>query len=140
MEDSKMDEIKTNVPKTFSDRVRAVRYLIVLTALVAVAAVGYTFLPDAAVSAQVAETKPGAESNDTPEVATQAMIDFALNLRGASEYTVYAERGVVENGSPEIRGAKADAMRSAEGRKMTKELANAIDAMRQLPCTELKSA
>jgi len=68
------------------------------------------------------------------------MIDFALNLRGASEYTVYAERGVVERGNSEIRGTKADAMRSAEGRKMTKELANAIDAMRQLPCTELKSA
>ncbi|MEK7854753.1 MAG: ice-binding family protein, partial [Acidobacteriota bacterium] len=130
MEDSKMDEIKTNVPKTL-------RYLIVLTMLVAVAAVGYTFLPEAEVSAQVGETKPGAESVEA-EVATQAMIDFALNLKTASEYTVYAERGITEKGNSEIRGTKGDAMRTAEGRKSTKELSNSIAALRQLPCSELK--
>ena len=135
-----MDEIKSNVPKTFRDRVSAVRYLIVLTALVAVAAAGWTFLPESRVAAQ-SGTKSGAaaaEQLDAPEVATQAMIDFALNLRSASEYTVYAEKGIAEAGTPEIRGTKADALRSAEGRKSTKELANAISALRQLPCTEVK--
>jgi subtilisin-like proprotein convertase family protein len=139
MEDSKMDEIKRNVPKTFRDRVSAIRYLMVLTALVAVAAVGYTFLPEAEVSAQTGDTKAGAAELETPEAATQAMIDFALNLKTASEYTVYAERGITDRGTSEIRGAKGDAMRSAAGRKSTKELSNSIDALRQLPCTELKS-
>src|SRR5688572_14074310 len=136
MEDSKMDEIKTNVPKTFRNRIGALKYLFVLTALVAIAAVGYAYLPEAEVSAQV-ETKSGAEQ-ETPEVATQAMIDVAVGaLKSASEYTVYAERGITENGNAEIRGTKGDA-RSAESRKSTKELSNAIDAFRQLPCGEIK--
>ncbi|MGE0657237.1 MAG: ice-binding family protein, partial [Pyrinomonadaceae bacterium] len=137
MEDSKMDEIKTNVPKTFRDRVGVLRYLLVVAAIVAVAAAGYTFLPEAEVSAN-AGTK--AEAADAPEMATQAMIDFAIGaLKSSSGYTVYAERGVTDRGNSEIRGAKGDAMRSAAGQKATKGLANGIDAMRQLPCTELKS-
>ncbi|MGD9564288.1 MAG: ice-binding family protein, partial [Pyrinomonadaceae bacterium] len=137
MEDSKMDEIKTNVPKTFRDRVGVLRYLLVVAAIVAVAAAGYTFLPEAEVSAN-AGTK--AEAADAPEIATQAMIDFAIGaLKSSSGYTVYAERGVTDRGNSEIRGAKGDAMRSAAGQKATKGLANGIDAMRQLPCTELKS-
>src|SRR5688572_8109538 len=140
MEDSKMDEIKTNVPKTFRDRVSALKYVMVLTALVAFAAAGYTFLPETRVSAQrqVAETKSG-QADVTPDnVATQDMIDFAIgSLKSASEYTVYAERGITENGNAEIRGTKGDARR-AESRKSTKELANAIDAFRQLPCGEIK--
>ncbi|HVQ56340.1 MAG TPA: ice-binding family protein, partial [Pyrinomonadaceae bacterium] len=132
-----MDEIKSNVPKTFRDRVSTLKYVIVLTALVAVAAVGYTYLPEAPVSAQV-ETKAGVET-EAPEVATQAMIDFAVGaLKSASEYTVYAERGITEKGNTDIRGTKLDARRSAESRKSTKELSNSIDAFRQLPCTELK--
>ncbi len=136
-----MDEIKTNVPKTFSDRVGVLRHVLVLAALVAVAAVGYTFLPEAPVSAQVSDTKgAAAEELETPETATQAMIDFALNMKSASGYTVYAERGITERGNSEIRGAKGDAMRSAEGRKSTKELSNSIDALRQLPCAQLKGS
>ena len=61
-----MDEIKTNVPKTFTDRVsRKLVYFFVLTALVAVAAVGYTFLPDADVSAQERDAKTGGRSGCT---------------------------------------------------------------------------
>ncbi|MGE3384691.1 MAG: ice-binding family protein, partial [Pyrinomonadaceae bacterium] len=139
MEDSKMDEITTNVPKTFRDRVSTFRYLIVLTALAAVAVAGYTFLPEANVAAQVEDTKSGVVQ-EGPEVATQPMIDFAIGaLKSASGYGVYAERGIVEIGDVEISGTKGDAMRSAEGRKATKELSNAIDAMRQLPCVEVKS-
>jgi uncharacterized protein HemX len=52
MEDSKMDEIKTNVPKTFRDRVGVLRYMLVLIAVAAVAAAGYSFLPDQEASAQ----------------------------------------------------------------------------------------
>ena len=135
-----MDEIKTNVPKTFTDRVSVkVRYLFVLTALVAVAAVGYTFLPEAEVSAQGRDetTKTGVEA---PEVATQRMLDFALNLHTASEYTVYAERGITDRGTSTVRGTKGDAVRSEAGRKSTKDLSNTIDAIRQLPCTELRSS
>ncbi|MGE3382204.1 MAG: ice-binding family protein, partial [Pyrinomonadaceae bacterium] len=134
-----MDEITTNVPKTFRDRVSAFRYLIVLTALAAVAVGGYAFLPEANVAAQVEDTKSGVVQ-EGPEVATQPMIDFAIGaLKSASGYGVYAERGIVEIGDVEISGTKGDAMRSAEGRKATKELSNAIDAMRQLPCVEVKS-
>ena len=132
-----MDEIKTNVPKTFADRVSAIRNVVVLAAIVAIAAVGYSYLPDTRVSAQE-EAKPGIEENAVQEVATQGMIDFALNLRSASEYTVYAEKGIVENGS-EIRGAKADALGVA-GTKSTRALANSIDALRQLPCTDMKGS
>ena len=141
MEDSKMNEIKSNVPKTLTDRVsRKLVYFFVLAALVATAAVGYTFLPEAGtVSAQARETKDGADA-DAPEVATQAMLDFALNLHSASEYAVYAQKGIVDNGGSDVRGNKGSALRSEAGRKSTKELANAIDAMKQLPCTELKSS
>ena len=136
-----MDEIKTNVPKTFTDRVsRKLGYFLVLTALVAMAAAGYTFLPDAEVSAQERDAKASVEAVEAPEVATQAMLDFALNLRSASEYSVYAERGVVDKGSSTVRGTTGNALRSEAGRKSTKELSNTIDAVRQLPCTELKSS
>ena len=134
-----MDEITRNVLKTF-DRVSVrVRYLLVLTALVAVAAVGYTFLPEAEVSAQGREetAKTGVEA---PEVPTQRMLDFALNLHTASEYTVYAERGITDRGSSTVRGTKDDAVRSEAGRKSTKDLSNSIDAIRQLPCTEVRSS
>jgi hypothetical protein len=141
MEDSKMDEINKSVPKTFIDRVSVrLRYVFTLTALVAVAAIGYSFLPEAEVSAQErGADKTGTES-EAPEVATQMMLDFALNLHTASEYTVYAERGIVDRGGSTVRGNKGDAMRTAAGRKATKELSNSIDAIRQLPCTALRSA
>src|SRR5215203_2009550 len=138
MEDSKMDKINLNVPKTFTDRVsRKFAYFFVLTAMVAAAAVGYSFLPDAEVSAQERDSKTEVEAT---EIATQAMIDFALNLHSASEYTVYAERGITDRGSSEIRGEKGSALRSEAGRRSTKELSNSIDAMRQLPCAELRSS
>ena len=134
-----MDEITKNVPKTF-DRVSVrVRYLLVLTALVAVAAVGYTFLPEAEVSAQGREETVKTDV-EAPEVATQRMLDFALNLHTASEYTVYAERGITDRGSSTVRGTKGDAVRSEAGRKSTRDLSNSIDAIRQLPCTELRSS
>ncbi len=135
-----MDEITRNVPKTFDRVSRKLVYFFVLTALVATAAVGYTFLPEAEVSAQERDTKPGVEA-DAPEVATRAMIDFSIGaLSSASEYTVYAERGINDKGGSTVRGSKGDALRSAEGRKSTKALSNSIDAMRQLPCTEMKSS
>ncbi len=134
-----MDEITTNVPKTFKDRVSGrVAYLFILTALVAVAAVGYTFLPDAEVSAQ--ERGDAKAAVEAPEVATQAMINFALDLKSASNYTVYAERGVTDRGGSTVRGEKGDALRSEEGRRSTKDLSNSIDAIRQLPCTEVRSS
>ena len=116
MEDSKMNEIKSNVPKTLTDRVsRKLVYFFVLAALVATAAVGYTFLPEAGtVSAQARETKDGADA-DAPEVATQAMLDFALNLHSASEYAVYAQKGIVDNGGSDVRGNKGSALRSEAG-------------------------
>ena len=135
-----MDRTLTSTPKSFIGRGTSAAFAIALAITFALAVAGYTFLPEAEVAAQIADSKAGAtEQMETPEVATQAMIDFALNLKSASEYTVYAERGVTDRGSSEIRGMKGDAMRSAAGRKATKELSNAIDAMRQLPCTEVKS-
>src|SRR5215204_4097151 len=125
-----MGKVKLNVPKTFTDRVsRKFAYFFVLTAMVAAAAVGYSFLPDAEVSAQERDSKTTIEAEAT-EVATQAMIDFALNLHSASEYTVYAERGITDRGSSEIRGEKGSALRSEAGRRSTKELSNSIDALR----------
>ena len=88
-----MDKINLSVPKTFTDRVSGkFAYFLVLAAMVAVAAVGYTFLPDAEVSAQERDSKTNVEAEAT-EVATQAMIDFALNLHSASEFTVSRNAG-----------------------------------------------
>ncbi len=101
-----MDEITRNVPKTFDRVSRKLVYFFVLTALVATAAVGYTFLPEAEVSAQERDTKPGVEA-DAPEVATRAMIDFSIGaLSSASEYTVYAERGINDKGGSTVRGTQ----------------------------------
>ncbi len=60
-----MDEITRNVPKTFGRASVKVRYLLVLTALAAVAAVGYTFLPEAGVSAQGKEETGKVEVNES---------------------------------------------------------------------------
>ncbi len=91
------------------------------------------------ISAQATDQQDLKVSAKEGDVATQAMLDYALNLRTASEYTVYAERGVSQKGSS-IKGEIGDARRDAAGRKATKELSNSIDAIRQLPCNEVKSS
>lgn len=60
-----MDEITRNFPKTFDRASVKVRYLLVLTALAAVAAVGYTFLTEAGVSAQGREETSKVEVNES---------------------------------------------------------------------------
>ncbi len=111
------------------------RHLLALSLLAAVAAAGYIYLPESRTAAQRSEPiASDAAESDERETATQAMIDFALNLRSASEYSVYAEKGIVENGGSEITGSRGDASHSP--RKIRRELADAIDAIRQLPCTD----
>ncbi len=133
-----MANTKRNNSQTAGSRTTAAKKIILVFALSAFAGLLFALLPDANAVAQNEDVLTGGEQLPPPEVATQAMIDFAVGaLKSASEYTVYAERGITENGNAEIRGTKGDARR-AESRKSTKELANAIDAFRQLPCGEIK--
>ena len=131
-----MNELKTKFPEKLKDRAKAQKCALAIAAFAVMAAAIYTFLPAPGTAAHAGSEV--ALKFDAPDVATQAMIDFALNLRSASEYTVYAEKGIVDRGNSEIRGARADAMRSADGRKSAKALANSIDALRQLPCIDAK--
>jgi subtilisin-like proprotein convertase family protein len=129
-----MDEIR----KSFLSCVSRARYAFMLTGLAAFAVAGFLMLPDGGtVSAQESDAKSG-QAAQTEEVATQAMLDFALNLKSASEYTVYAERGIVKRGESTIKGRTGDALRTEAGRKATRELGLSIDAIRQLPCSEVK--
>src|SRR5215204_5787285 len=129
---------KSNDPQVAAGSATS-KKIILLLAVSALAALLYVLLPDANAIAQNVNDVTGEEQPRPAEAATQDMIDFAIgSLKSASEYTVYAERGITENGNVEIRGTKLDARRSAESRKSTKELSNSIDAFRQLPCTELK--
>src|SRR5687768_14699068 len=129
---------KRNNAQTAGSRTTAAKKIILVFALSAFAGLLFALLPDANAVAQNEDVLTGGEQLPPAEVATQAMIDFAVGaLKSASEYTVYAERGITEKGNAEIRGTKLDARR-AESRKSTKELSNAIDAFRQLPCGEIK--
>ncbi|MGB7070713.1 MAG: ice-binding family protein, partial [Pyrinomonadaceae bacterium] len=105
-------------------------YLTALIAAMAIAAAGYfTFSSDS--------NTVSAQKNVGREVATQEMIDFSLNLRSASNYTVFADKGVYGRGGSSIAGSVGDGLRDEAGTTARKALANSMDAIRQLPCTEL---
>lgn len=132
-----MDAHDTITPGTLHNRRRMV-YPLAIALFAVIAAFGYLLLPDHTVSAQLSASGADIEG-EAPVTATRAMIDLAVNLRSASGFTAYAGKGIIEDGA-EVKGPRGDARRSAAGRKAASELESSIDALRQLPCTELKSS
>ncbi len=108
-----------------------------LALMAAMVALAYTGLPETNAVAQSVETVLVEDESRPAEAPTQAMIDHALNLRSVSVYAAFANRGIVEKGDTVIRGEKSDAVRAARGDETSKEFGAALDALWQLPCTEL---
>ncbi len=118
-------------PRSF----RSVRYVL-LAAFAAAMIFGYRGLPEASASSDSVPIAAATTVSTEPEAyaLTREMLDLALNLRSVSEFTAFAERGIALNGVAEIKGSSGDGSRSVRGRKASRDLGNAIDAVRQLPC------
>jgi hypothetical protein len=87
-----------------------------------------------------AQTATAIQENEVPsEVATRQMIDYALNLKAASEFAVFADRGIRGLQNSVIRGNSGNAPRDQQGVAARNALVRSIDALWQLPCTELES-
>jgi hypothetical protein len=99
-------------------------------------------MPDTPLTTDVsaAQTTTVAQENEVPsEVATRQMIDYALNFKAASEYAVFADRGIRGLQGSVIRGNSGNAPRNEQGVSARAALVRSMDALWQLPCTELEN-
>ena len=94
------------------------------------AVVFYWFLPDANVAAQETVEKSAVSIDDDKQL--QPMLDYALQLGAASEFTAFAGRGTGEHGNSEIKGRKS--YTRASSRQLASDLTKSLDSIRQLPC------
>jgi hypothetical protein len=97
----------------------------------------FASLPDERASAGIAVDPVTDDVQAAAETADQPMLDFALNLRSASEYSLFAKTGVAERGVAAVTGKRADVLGQGPGGRVGKELSNSIAALRQLPCLHL---
>jgi hypothetical protein len=114
-----------NARKTFLLRVSKKTLYLMTIALVAVSALGLFLLSKSNVSAQE-ETRTGSKT------ATAGMLTLALNFGSAAEYTVFADKGVVEN-EARIGGKTGIGQSDARAQE---DLAKAFNVLENLPCTE----
>ncbi|MDM7924140.1 MAG: ice-binding family protein [Pyrinomonadaceae bacterium] len=96
-------------------------------------------LPGSPVSTPV-EATPAVQEEPAGEVATRAMIDYAINLRSASNFTVYGNRGINGLGTTVVRGNSGNAPGGAVGLAARNDLTKSVDAFMQLPCTDLETS
>ena len=119
-----------NVQKNFLLRVSKKTFTTI--ALVAVAALGFFLLSNnmSTVSAQ----KDNGETRTASKVATPGMLTLALNFGSAAEYTVFADKGIVESDSR--IGGKTGVAQGDEGIRAQKDLSSAFAVLENLPCAE----
>lgn len=127
-----MDEFKSNVPRTFVQRInRKTVYLTLLTAFAAAAIVGLllapTFNGTVTVSAQQVDTGG----------LDREMLAAALNFKSASNYTIYAERG---SRLGPVRGEVFDGRAEAIGSAAKSDMAASMNYINQLPCNEIEGS
>ena len=77
------------------------------------------------------------EAQKTGKPVTKGMLSWALNFGAATEYSVFADRGIVEENS-RIAGRKADG-KDAVGAKAQNDLLNAFNVLENLPCDSERS-
>ena len=153
-------------------------YFASLLMLGAIIAAGFFLAPDFNSSSQVAAQKSEAvvadgndvvehrisqsTSNESAEVATRQMIGIAFDLRLASDFTVFADNGISDDGNSRVQGNIGIARENARIKGFTygnvegsiretkdvggydpiqtqKDLNQAFSAMKQLPCMEVSN-
>ncbi|MCU1287871.1 MAG: conserved repeat domain, partial [Acidobacteria bacterium] len=122
-----------NIQKSFSSRTGSkTLYLMTLFTLVALTAVGFFVLPNNTGTASASSVKSDGR-------ATAEMLRVALDLRTATEYSVFAEQGIKEDGRSSVKGGNSGvASRDAEmGARVRNDLAASFNAINQLPATEI---
>ena len=99
--------------------------------------------------------------NDSGEVATRDMIGIAFDLRSATNFSVFAEKGISDDGASRVRGdvgvgskdakitgiasgnveglVREDDVEGYDPAQTQKDMAKAYNAMRQLPCVNVAS-
>jgi hypothetical protein len=134
-----MDDNQNFVHRLFLRRI-GVKTVLTLTIFAAAAtiAIALLLLPGTAGTSTVSAQDLVSRDTLTGERATPEMISYALNMRSAARFTVFADRGVTDTGSS-IRGEVADALRDNAGIQARRELSSSMDAIRQLPCLDLKT-
>ncbi|MDQ3132575.1 MAG: ice-binding family protein, partial [Acidobacteriota bacterium] len=109
-----------------------------LFTLAALAGVGFFVVPGTSTNGVVSAQ----ESRETApaDVATAEMLRIALDFRGATGYTVFADKGISDDGKSQIKGSKGVASRDgAEGSRVRQDLSGAFNAINQLPSTKLNT-
>lgn len=132
-----MDEttnyVRTNAEQKFSPRKI---YFAAFIAIAMIVAAGFLLVPDISNSGTVSGQDISESRSEGP--ATDAMVNYALNFRSAANYTVFGGKGIVDSGYSAVRGETGDGLSSDTGIQAGKELSGSIDALRQLPCTQVE--
>ncbi len=131
-----MEDSRKKAFRAFAFPVSKTAFSVVLLAVVAAVAVAALIMPGTASNSVVA-AQESADVASAPEQVTPEMLSYALNFRTASNYTVFADRGISDRGNSQIRGNSGDALRDEGGVLAGKELSRTIDALMQLPCREV---
>ena len=111
-----------NARKTFLLHASKKTLYLMTIALVAVSALGLFLLSKSSVSAQE-ETRTGSKTG------TRGMLTLALNFGSAAEYTVFADKGVVESAA-RIGGKVGSGQADARARE---DLTKAFAVLENLP-------
>src|SRR5687767_14273589 len=115
-----------NARKTFLLRASKNSLYLMTMALVAVSALGLFLLSKSSVSAQQ-ETRSGSKT------ATPGMLTLALNFGAAADYTVFADKGIVESDNARVGGKTGVGQTDARAQQ---DLSKAFAVLENLPCTE----
>jgi len=131
--------MKMNIQKSFPRRIGTkTLYLMTLFTLAALAGVGFFVIPGTSTNGVVSAQ----ESREIApaDVATAEMLRFALDFRGATGYTVFADKGISDDGKSQIKGSKGVASRDGEeGSRVRQDLSGSFNAINQLPSTKLNT-
>ncbi len=132
-----------NSRKTFRQRLNKKAIYLSAIALVAFMAAGLFLVTDGvSVFAQKGDRATRGEITEkegTPtRVATSGMLSLALDFGEAAEYSVFADRGIVEKNST-IVGKRAAGTDSAQAGRAQNDLLNAFNILENLPCMETRS-
>jgi len=115
-----------NARKTFLLNTSKKTLYLMTMALVAVSALGLFLLSKSSVSAQQ-ETRSGSKT------ATAGMLTLALNFGAAADYTVFADKGIVESDNSRVGGKTGVGQTDARAQQ---DLSKAFAVLENLPCTE----
>lgn len=132
-------------------------YLLTLFALIAISVVGFLSLP-----AFNSGSTVSAQTRVKVQRATPEMLSIALDFRTATDYAVFAEKGITDAGNSKIMGDvgvsapgaevklerasvqsntnNARDARSVDTLQAQKDLAASFNAIKQLPCVDVTDA